>query len=85
MPYVPHPHIELARRLHLQAFRRYDRAYNNELYLQATRHLDVQTCSLLVDDALALCGSPFHPISFTRWDDDQQRFLLSFAPTNPVV
>jgi len=58
---------------------KYGARYNNDVYLAATQGMSTEDANLLIDDALAMCGSPFYKLSETRWEPEALEFLKLFA------
>ena len=61
------------------AQRRYNERFNQQRYVNATKHLSGKTANALIDDALVLCGSPYHKLSCRRWSTAALEFLALFT------
>ena len=61
----------------------YREKYNQELCVQAVETLSLKATIALKDEALALCGSPYHAISARNWGKHAQAFLELFAYEQP--
>lgn len=72
-----------ARDRHQAAAKRYNVAVNMEAYRAATKGKSLSYCNVLIDDAMALCGSPFHALSkrflAESYSAEAARFLSGFA------
>jgi len=67
-----------------QAMKRYNENFNARLYNQATARKSVGYANRLIDDALAICGSPHYAISDRRYSKEAMTFLEAFAlPVDP--
>jgi len=62
-----------------QAQKVYNSAFDNHLYTMATQGKGTQYANALIDEAMALCGSPFHKMSNRRWSVKAVAFLERFA------
>ena len=61
------------------ANKRYHQAYDNELYTVATTGKSIEYANALIDEALALCGSPYYKLSRRQWSSNAIEFLKRFA------
>lgn len=73
-----------------KAQERYNRLHNPLLYGWASLDrygkevLPAYWLSKLVDDALAICGSPYHSMSRQRWGDSAWKYLAEFTGEEQV-
>ena len=61
------------------AMKKYNRLYDNRLYLKATQGKSSGYANSLIDAALALCGDPYFSISRRVWSKDAIEFLQQFT------
>lgn len=61
------------------AYDKYQQQRDQLLYDDAVMDLSHSRKELLVSDAYALCGSPFHTISRTHWSETAWKFLAQFT------
>ena len=63
------------------AMKRYIFYYDNDVYSRATKYLDPRGKSInaLLDDAMYICGSPYHCCQGINWTGDQLAFLMLFV------
>lgn len=64
---------------HAEATAFYNRRYNNHVYQIATQGKSIKLANALLDDAMALCGSPFYKISHRAWSETARDFLALFT------
>ena len=64
---------------HHRAMNVYHVHYDNKLYAKAIKGKSVRYGNALIDEALALCGSPFYKLSDRRWSAAAVAFLERFA------
>lgn len=64
----------------IYATRHYNGRYDNHVYSKATQGRGNAYANALIDEALALCGSPFYKLSNRNWGKDAQAFLSLFVP-----
>ena len=57
---------------------RYNLAFSAELYDRATTGKSTVWACALQDDAMALCGSPYHKLSHRQWGNAALDFLARF-------
>ena len=60
------------------AFKEYHSGFDNHIFGTAIVGKDSKYASDLIDDALALCGDPWHTVSRTRWNTKALAFLALF-------
>jgi len=64
------------------ALDKYHKAFDNVLYVQATKD-DVspykRRSNQLIDEALAISGSPSFKVTLIEWNSDEVAFLEKFA------
>ncbi len=70
---------KVASQRHEIANRRYDECYDNMIYEKAGYGYMIEERNTLIDDAMALCGSPYHAMSQTGWSMNALRFLRLFT------
>jgi len=70
--------IRLGRRASTEAQKKYAERFDGEMYKRATEGLSGVAANVLIDDALALCGSPHYKLSRSEWDMPQIKFLELF-------
>ena len=58
---------------------KYNRAFDPALYNAAVRGKSIAYANYLIDEALALVGSPHHRVSRRRWAAPALAFLARFA------
>lgn len=82
---ITDPLRDYVNRLEAIALSRYQRAYDNALYLRATSGLDNNEAVELQMDALALCGDPLCRfrnerlvLSLNKYTTEQIAFLMLF-------
>jgi hypothetical protein len=61
-----------------EALARYNAAYDNRLYLRATEGMSTEDACRLQDEAMALCGSPYHKLTYRDRTDWEEIFLTEF-------
>lgn len=61
------------------ASRQYNERFDNATYVAAVNGLSIVRINRLIDDAMALCGSPYHAMSHTRWSQAAWDFLALFC------
>jgi hypothetical protein len=64
---------------HSLAMSLYNRYYDNCLYQRATTGRSPKYANALIDEALALCGSPYYKVSRRNWRAEAIDFLFRFA------
>lgn len=69
----------MADRQHDLATALYNRYYDNYLYQRATVGRSLKYAGALMDEALALCGSPYYKVSRRNWCPKAVDFLYRFA------
>lgn len=57
----------------------YNRYYDNHLYQRATAGKSSKYANALMNDAMALCGSPYYKVSRRNWNSKAVDFLYRFA------
>ena len=57
----------------------YNMHFDNVRYTAATQGKSTQYANALIDEAMALCGSPYHKMSDRRWSTEAVAFLERFA------
>lgn len=62
-----------------RAFAHYNAHYDNELYSAAVRGKSTRYANNLIDNALAICGDPYHKITWRDWPNDALKFLSKFS------
>ena len=64
-----------------QAVKRYTLFYDNDVYRKAARQYGTNYVKLnaLLDDAMFVCGSPYHHCQGINWTGDQLAFLMLFV------
>ena len=67
-----------------RALDRYNSLYNDLLYYCAIGNshggeIGIGRRNLLIDDAMAICGSPYHRISRNNWPEAAWKFLAQFT------
>lgn len=68
---------------HREAGKQYDALCIKDTLAMATVGLGDGLRTKLVDDAMALCGSPYHEVSATPWNEEQWEFLALFCELVP--
>ena len=58
---------------------KYSSRFFAHLYNAATKGKSTEYANALIDDALALCGSPFHKLSRRHWGEKALLFLDPFT------
>lgn len=74
-----HPMEGLLRDAHARAVEIYNACYDDGLYRRAIASKRAALISQLIDDALALCGSPYYRVSRHHWSEPARLFLMRFA------
>jgi len=69
----------LADKLHQIAMNRYNQKYNNNSFQVATNGKSSEYANALIDEALALCGSPFYKLSSRNWGSEAIAHLRKFV------
>jgi hypothetical protein len=69
----------LASKQHNAALERYDERFDNAHYARVTGGKSTSFCNRLIDDCLALCGSPYHSLSESEYTPDAISYLERFA------
>ena len=69
----------LAQKLDGEAMDRYNAAYSNTHHVKATQGKSTRYANALIDEALALCGSPYYKLSNRAWSVEAQSFLERFV------
>lgn len=69
----------LARNQEVEAMRRYHAGYNNITFLKATVGKSVQYANALIDESLAICGSPYYKMSNRKWSAEALEHLSNFV------
>ncbi len=68
---------------HQAAVKRYQQCYNNALYQRATAGKRTQRrivrANKMLDEAMAMCGSPYYKVTYTKWTDAEIDFLAPFV------
>lgn len=73
------PVLRLASAQNDRANARYHRHFDNKVYLAATIHGNSDRANLLIDEAMAICGSPYHAIhQDEHWNEAELAFLQMF-------
>jgi hypothetical protein len=62
-----------------KATKKYHAHFNNVLYTKAIQGKTTQYANALIDEALALCGSPHYKVSFRNWSQEAIAFLKPFV------
>lgn len=62
-----------------QAHDRANACWNREMFANAIASLGKARRARLVNDALALCGSPYYVLSHIRWSQAAWEFLALFC------
>lgn len=57
----------------------YNGHFDNHLFTKATNGKSSKYANALIDEALAICGSPYHKLSFRRWGKEAMAFLERFV------
>jgi hypothetical protein len=65
----------IADKQHELAMALYNARYDNALYSQATGGKSNGYANALIDEALALCGSPYYRVSRRNWGPEAVGFL----------
>ena len=60
------------------AMAKYNNNYNNHLYQIATQGKSSTYANALIDEAMAICGSPYYRLSFRQWSKAALSFLAEF-------
>lgn len=71
--------FQLGRNQEQSAMNKYNNNYDNDLYRKATENKSNKYANALIDEALALCGSPFFKMSNRKWSPEAENFLNKFA------
>jgi len=58
---------------------KYNGRFNNAAYQAATKNRTVKFANALIDEALALCGSPHHKVTYRAWSPVALDFLALFV------
>ena len=64
---------------HLTAQQRYSERFDAHLYNVATARKSSVYANALIDDALAICGSPYYKLSDRRYSAEALTFLQLFV------
>ena len=48
-------------------------------YAKATKGKSVGYCNALIDEAMAICGSPYYGVTHRKWSSHALEFLAYFA------
>ena len=70
---------EMAVKANKAATAKYNAKFNNVTFLAATEGKSSPYANALIDDSLALCGSPHYKLSNRRWSKDALAHLQNFA------
>ena len=62
-----------------EVYAKYHAGYNNDAFYLAIKRKGSAYANCLIDEALALCGSPYEKLSFRNWGKDAIAFLKKFA------
>jgi hypothetical protein len=62
----------------LAAMRKYNERYNDDLFKRATKGKSSKYANMLLDDSIALVGSPFFQLTNFRYCDEACEFLFEF-------
>jgi hypothetical protein len=68
-----------------RALKKYNALYDNTLLAAAKEGHDENYANLLIDDALAICGSPLYVLSRQAWDEKALRFLAQFSHEEEAI
>ena len=71
--------IKLGESMNQAATARYHEYFDSQAYLAAIQHTSVAYRNALLDEALAICGSPFYKLSRRQWSKAAQVFLMLFV------
>lgn len=71
--------LDLAAGQDKKAMIKYNLCYNNHVYTTATKDKSYHFANQLIDDGLALCGSPFYKLSNTDYSNKALDFLKLFT------
>ena len=69
----------LAEKQEAVAMARYNQRYDNHLYQLATQSKSNQHANALINEAMAICGSPYYKLSRRRWSSAALDFLTLFS------
>lgn len=69
----------IAEKQDIVAYTRYNTQYDNTFYKIATHKKTLKYSNSLIDEALAICGSPYYKLSRRRWSKDAINFLKLFT------
>ena len=70
---------EIAKNQEAQAMKKYHAGYDNHLYAIATCGKETAYANSLINEALAICGSPYYKLSFRNWSKAALNFLSRFS------
>ena len=70
---------DLATQQEIKAMKKYNALYNNVTFTKATQGKSTQYANALIDESLAICGSPYYKLSYRRWGKDALAHLASPA------
>jgi hypothetical protein len=66
-------------RMMITASVRYNCRFNPDLFNRACRGKTSARTNRLIDEAMALCGSPYYKVTHTNWAEAELAFLAQFA------
>ena len=69
----------LARKQEIAAVERYQIRYNTATHMAATAGKITKYANALIDEALAICGSPYYKLSNRRWSKEALAYLALFG------
>jgi len=70
---------KLVRDREVEAMERYHAGYNNIIFVKATVGKSTQYANALIDESLAICGSPYYKLSNRKWSAEAIEHLNNFA------
>lgn len=75
---------DLAENQEAKAMKKYHSCYNNQTYIDATWDKTSQYANALIDECMALCGSPYYKLSSRRWGKAAIKHLRLFTKEESV-